>query len=92
MRYKPHTLQQVGPTAERTALKSSFPRHDRSFGIFSHKSTVTMHSQVCQLFTGDVVLQNLKLYLKNGRQYARTVGVKRPMHFVKQANLWRRVR
>lgn len=92
MRYKPHTLTEVGPPSERQALKSNFPQSDRRQGIYSHKSSVTMHSQLCQMYNGDLVLNGLKLYLKNGRQHGRTTGTKRPQHFVKRTNLWVRVR
>lgn len=91
MRYKPYTLQQVGPTSARSALKSNFPQHDRSFGIFSHSSRITKHNCLCSSFQGDLCFNNLKLYLKDGKQYGKTGG-KRPQHFCKSGTIWVRVK
>ena len=92
MTYKLHTLSEVGPPSSRSALKSRFPQHDRSFGIFSRSARVSMHKQLCRLWTGEIVNKDLKLYMKDGRQYGKTVGTKRPMHFRKITNLWVRVK
>ncbi len=92
MRYKSYTLEQVGPPSERKALASRFPQHDRSFGIYSKSNRITLHNQVCRLFTGDLLFLDLKLYLKDGVQYAKTVNRKRAMHFRKIHNIWIRVR
>ena len=92
MRYKSHTLTQVGPPSARSALKSNFPQSDKSYGVFSHSSRITKHGLLCRLFTGELVLQNLKLYLKDGRQYGKTVGVRRTMHFLKTGSVWVRVK
>lgn len=85
-------MQNIGPPSERQALKSRFPQHDTSYGIYSHKANISMHRQLCRLFTGELVLRDLKLYLKKGRQFAKTMGVKRPMHFLKIGHVWVRVR
>ena len=85
-------LKQIGPPPANRALSSRFPQHDRSYGIYSKSNRITLHNQVCQLFTGDVVVYNLKLYLKDGVQYAKTVNRKRAMHFRKVMNVWIRIK
>jgi hypothetical protein len=41
---------QVGPILPNKALASRFPQHDKSFGIYSKSSRITLHNQLCQLF------------------------------------------
>lgn len=85
-------MKNIGPPSARSALKSNFPRNDRSWGIFSHNARVTLHQQLCRDFYGNLEFKNLKLYLKGGRQYAKTTGTKRPCHYRKSGEVWARVR
>lgn len=55
---------------------------------YSNSKRITMHQQCCIMVDGDVRLYNLKLYLKRGRQYARTVGEKFQKHFYKSNGRW----
>lgn len=82
---------QIGPVSARYALQSKFPQHDQRAGIYSNSARITMHNQLCRLFDGSMVFENLKLYLKDNRQYAKTLG-KRPKHFVKSKNMWIRIK
>jgi len=82
------TLRPPSPAA---SLKSRFPKHDAGFGIFSNSNRITFHNQTCLMWTGDVKLLDLKGYLKDGKQYGKTLG-KRPAHFVKVRGIWHRVK
>lgn len=81
----------IGPPPVKTALQSKFPRHDQRAGIYSNSARITLHNQLCRMFDGRLIYENLKLYLKDNRQYAKTLG-KRAKHFVKVRNLWIRVK
>lgn len=81
----------VRPPSADKALSSRFPSHSSGFGIFSKSNRITFSRQVCMMFFGDVQILNLKGYLKNGKQYGKTLG-KRPQHFVKSLGVWHRIK
>lgn len=56
----------------------------------SYKSRITMHKQFCRFIDGTYSICDLKLFLQEEVQYARTPG-KPTKWFIKQGTMWKQV-
>lgn len=58
---------------------------------YSTSKRITMYQQSCLMLDGTMRLYNLKLYMKNTEQRAKTVGAKKPYKFTQYGKLWRQI-
>lgn len=57
--------------------------------LYSARKNITMHSQLCYLLSGKLIFQDLRLFIKDGRQMAVSVGGNWKRKFYKDDKVWR---